>query len=113
MITFGRDASGLWREVDTDANGFDDDCYLTTVAQVLQSQLGESPFFAQYGLPARQSVTSRTHPDYFINRVREQFANMFTSLSIVKTVDLTNNEPTYYIDALKLNGSAASETIMI
>lgn len=113
MITFGRDENGLWQSVETDANGYDDDCYLTTVAQVLQSQLGESPFFAQYGIPARQSITARTHPDYWINRVREQFSPMFTSISIVKTVDLTNNEPTYHIDALKLSGSAASSTIMV
>jgi len=111
MRTYGRGIDGKWYEVDTDANGFDDDCYLTTVAQVLTSQLQESPFFPQYGLPARESITSRTHPDYWVGKVREQFLRFFTNITIIKTVDITNNTPTYNIDVLKNDGSAASTTI--
>ena len=111
MRTYGRGTNGLWYEVDTDTNGSDDDCWLTTVAQVAASQLNESPFYPNYGLPGRESITSRTHPDYWIGKIREQFAQYFTNIAIVKTVDITNNTPTYNIDVLKLSGSAVSITI--
>ena len=113
MITFGRNSAGRWYEVDVDANGFYDDIWLTTMAQVLASQLNESPFFPQYGIPSIDSITSRTHPDYWISKVKAQFAQYFTAISIVKTVDITNDTPAYNIDVLKLNGSAASVTIRV
>lgn len=113
MITFGRDSAGNWYEVNTDANGFDDDVWLTTMAQVVASQLNESPFFPNYGLPSIESVTSRTHPDYWVSKVKSQFSKYFTAISIVKTVDITTNTPTYNIDVLKLDGSAASATIRV
>ncbi len=55
MRTYGRqynaDGTYTWVEVSTDANGFDDAVWLTTMAQVLQLHLGESPFFANFGIP--------------------------------------------------------------
>jgi hypothetical protein len=43
-------------EVTTDANGYNDAVYLTTLSQVLKLNLGESPFYANYGIPQYQSV---------------------------------------------------------
>ena len=55
MRTYGRvyaeDGSYTWVEVSTDANGFDDMVMLTTLAQVLKLNLGESPFYANFGIP--------------------------------------------------------------
>ena len=111
MRTYGRGTDGKWYQVNIDVNGKDDDIWLTTMAQVCASELEESPFFPSYGLPARASIVGRTHPDFFISRIREQFSKYFTSISIVKTIDITNNAPTYHIDVQKQNGSAASVTI--
>ena len=61
MRTYGRpinqDGSlGPWTEVTTDANGFNDMVMLTTLCQVVKLNINESPFFADWGLPAHQSI---------------------------------------------------------
>ena len=48
-----------WREVDTDANGFNDFVYLTALVQELKLNLGESPFWADRGIPAKPSVVQQ------------------------------------------------------
>ena len=113
MRTYGRDNHGNWFTVVVDSTGFDDDIWLTTLAQVLTSNLNESPFYANYGLPARDSIIARTHPDYWISIIQGQFAQYFTSLTIQKTVDNTNNTPTYHVEVIKNNGATASVTIMV
>lgn len=113
LVTFGRDLSGQWFEVTTDSNGFDDDVQLTTLSQVLTSDIDESPFYPEYGIPARQSVINRTHPDYFIERTRTQFSRYFANISITKTTDTQTNDPIYYVDVLKNDGSAQSMTIYV
>lgn len=113
MITFGRDSNGQWHEVATDANGFYDDVYLTTLAQVLQSDVEESWLFPELGIPARQSVIGKTHPDYFVDRVRGYFAQFFASISITQTTDIETNNPIYYIDVLKNDGSQFKDIIYV
>jgi hypothetical protein len=112
MRTYGRDSAGNWQEVTTDSNGWDDDVYLTTLAQVLQSDINESWLFPEMGIPARQSVIGRTHPDYFVERVRAYFAQFFPSITITQTTQ-ADNTPVYYVDVLKNDGSEYKATIYV
>ena len=113
MITFGRDENGNWQEVTTDANGFNDDVYLTTLAQVLQSDINESWLFPEFGIPARASVIGNTHPDYFVERIRAYFMQFFPSINIARDTDIQTNNPIYYIDVLKNDGSVFKDTIYV
>ena len=44
MRTYGQDESGKWVTIATDANGFNDAVYLTTLVQNLKLAPQESPF---------------------------------------------------------------------
>jgi len=85
MRTYGRTRDVLtgakkWWLITTDANGFNDSVYLTTLAQVCKLNLGESPFFANYGIPAHPSVVTQVYPDFFMVRTQQQFSSFFASL---------------------------------
>jgi len=85
MRTYGRTRDVLtgvkkWWVVQTDINGFNDGVYLTTLAQVCKLNLGESPFFANYGIPAHPSVVLQVYPDFYMIRTQQQFAGFFASL---------------------------------
>src|ERR1035438_1409529 len=56
--------SPRWVVVTTDPNGYNDMVFLTTLAQVFKLNLGESPKFADWGIPARASVMQQIAPDY-------------------------------------------------
>lgn len=105
MRTWGRpvyrDGSrGPWTMVTTDATGSDDLVWVTTLAQTLLLNLGESPFWANYGIPAHPSVVSQVFPDYYIAYTQQQFSKHFASLIISKqplpnptyTVNVTTNQ---------------------
>ena len=87
-----------WVEVTTDANGNNDLVYFTTLAQVLKLSLGESPFFANYGIPARQSVMQQVWPDFYVALTQQTFAPFFASLLLSKSA--TAQVPTYTITAI-------------
>jgi hypothetical protein len=85
MRTYGRTRDVLtgkktWWIVTTDAGGFNDSVYVTTLAQVCKLNLGESPFFANYGIPAHPSVVLQVYPDFYMVRTQQQFAPFFASL---------------------------------
>jgi hypothetical protein len=85
MRTYGRTRDVLtgakkWWIVTTDTNGYNDSVYLTTLAQVCKLNLGESPFFANYGIPAHPSVVLQIYPDFYMVRTQQQFAPYFASL---------------------------------
>jgi hypothetical protein len=99
MRTYGRPdnpdgTKGPWTMVMTDANGLNDMVMLTTLAQVLKLNLGESPFFANYGIPAVMSVMTQIHPDYNVAFTQQAFSRQFASLLVAKRDDPT---PTYDI----------------
>ena len=85
-----------WIEVSTDANGFNDAVWLTTLAQVLQLGLNESPIFGNWGIPAQQSIVTQVAPDYYVTLTQQNFASYFLSLIVTKKKTLT---PTYTINA--------------
>lgn len=87
MRTYGRTqdvTTGVkkWWIVTTDVNGFNDGVYLTTLAQVCKLNLGESPFFGNYGIPAHPSVVLQVFPDFYMVRTQQQFAGFFASLIV-------------------------------
>lgn len=89
MRTYGRipnaDGSpGPWVKVETDAQGFNDMVYLTTLIQCLKLNLGESPFYANNGIPAKPSVVQQVFPDFYVSRTQSQFASYFASLIVSK-----------------------------
>jgi hypothetical protein len=63
--------------------------------------LGESPFYAQYGIPAQQSIVTQIFPDFYVNQVQQQFASYFASLSISK---VDGDNPVYNIKVVFFNG---------
>jgi hypothetical protein len=114
MRTYGRTRDVLtgaktWQVVTTDTNGFNDSVFLTTLAQVLKLNLGESPFFANYGIPAHPSVVAQIAPDFFMARTQQQFAGYFASLLLVRVTDAVDDDgrpaPAYNISILTNYGA--------
>ena len=115
MRTYGRVALDplypgvlTWVQVDTDSNGFNDLVYLTTLAQVLKLNLGESPFYGNFGIPAKSSVITQIYPDYYVTFTQQQFTQYFTSLIITRS-SVTNSKgqdmPVYAVNVVTQYGS--------
>jgi hypothetical protein len=108
LRTYGRvgqvnGLGGTWQVVTTDANGFNDAVYLTTICQVLKLARNEDPFFANYGIPAQQSVISQTFPDLAAAQTQTQFAPFFASLVITRVQG--SNPPVYNVSAVSHSGA--------
>ncbi|MFZ4220794.1 hypothetical protein [Enterobacter ludwigii] len=106
MRTWGRvvdaNKNKQWVMVEPDSSGDFSYGWLTTLIQTLKLALGESPFFAQYGIPSQQSIVQQVYPDYYVNMVQQQFAGYFASLTISRVSGATN--PTYSINVVFFNG---------
>ena len=116
MRTYGRttnpDGTKTWVVVSTDpTTGSNSWVYLTALCQVLQGILGESPFFANYGIPAYQSIIQQIAPDFYVQRTQQQFAQYFASLSITRVP--TASIPTYQVNATMPDGTPASVTVKV
>ena len=83
--------------------------WLATLAQTLRLNTKESPFYANYGISAEQSVQSQIAPTVDITRTQSQFAPYFSSLTIYKQPNTAN--PTYNISAVFLNGTTVQSVI--
>ena len=99
-----------WVKVETDQNGNNDAVYLTNLVQVLKLNLGESPFFANYGVPAQRSVLTGIFPDYYTYQTQAQFTQFFVSLTVKK---LQSTTPTYNITAVTRSGAVIEEEIAV
>lgn len=113
MRTYGRiydsnSNSTGWQVVETDQNGFNDYVWLTTLIQCLLLNLGESPFYAQYGIPAQPTVIQQVQPDFYVARTQQQFAQYFANLVVAKQ---GNNPPTYRISVTTHQGAKIAVTI--
>lgn len=117
MRTWGRinqvdGLGGTWQEVDTDVNGENGAVYLTDLIQVLKLNLGESPFFANYGIPAQQSVLTQVQPDYYAAMTQKQFAPYFAALTISKASSHGNGvAPVYSVSVTTLSGAIVTGPI--
>ena len=114
MRTYGRTTDKLgrrqWVEVTTDVNGSDDFVWLVTLQQVLLLNLNESPFYANYGIPAQQSVVQQIYPDYYVALTQIYFAAYFAYLSVAK---IDAPEPMYNIVATLNNGVSINEYVPV
>jgi len=110
MRTFGRvpvdplapNGAKRWVVVQTDRNGFNDAVYLTALAQTLKLNLSESPFWANFGIPARASVNQQIPPDFYVAFTQAYYSQFFASLIITKE---RTAEPTYRIDIVAQSGA--------
>lgn len=71
-----------WQQVTTDAAGLDDLVNIVWLQQVLKLNLGESPFFADWGIPAHVTVVTQVYPSYYVNLTQQRFARLFASLVV-------------------------------
>jgi hypothetical protein len=123
MRTYGRIVPNVlfpdvkkWVQVNTDSNGYNDMVWLTTLIQVVKLNLGESPFFANYGIPAHPSVVSQVAPDLYLNRIQQQFAQYFLTLIVSKLPnqpdpDVGAPSPTYNISIITTYGAFLSQVV--
>lgn len=114
MRTYGRianpDGTKQWVVVTTDANGFDDFVWVTTLCQVLLLNLGESPFWANYGIPAKPTIVQQVQPDFYVARTQQQFAPYFANLVVAKE---RSSPPTYRVNITTHQGVKASVTVEV
>lgn len=106
MRTYGRQEDPVtgekkWIVVETSVEAGDDYVWLTTLCQTLKLNLGESPFFANYGIPAKPSVVQQVFPDFYVTRTQQQYAPRFASLIVTKVPD---DNPNYKINVTLNNG---------
>ena len=90
-----------WVPVTTDPDGSNDYVYITNLIQVLKLNRQESPFFANYGIPAQLSVITQVFPDIYVFETQRQFAAFFASLIITR---LQAPDPTYRVDVTTHQG---------
>ncbi|MHB1644602.1 MAG: hypothetical protein ACYCS8_18450 [Acidithiobacillus sp.] len=112
MRTYGRTYDELgnptWVVVTTDANGNNDAVWLTTLGQCLKLNLGESPFYANYGIPQVQTIVTQVFPDFYVLQTQTQFSQFFASLSVNK---LIGSSPAYKIKAVTHYGAILTANI--
>lgn len=112
MRTWGRTPDGIWEEIRTDVNGNNDAVYLTTLCQNLKLNLGESPFYASNGIPAQRSVISQIFPNFYVQRIQQQFSKFFASLLIAKPLSTVQNpDPVYKVNVLTHQGASISVVV--
>ena len=97
------DGTKTWAMVTTDQNGYDDAVNVTWLAQVLKLVLGESPFWANWGIPQYQSIMSQIAPTYYVMQTQGFFSGKFAALSITQIQGARN--PTYNINVLTQSGA--------
>jgi hypothetical protein len=107
---YAPDGSYTWVKVEPDANGNTDYLYVTQLIQVLKLNLNESPFYADFGIPAQQSVVTQIFPDFYVNQTQTQFSARFASLTVSK---VANPEPTYNVNITTHQGTKFQAVIPV
>jgi hypothetical protein len=111
--TYGRIDDGFgnkkWVEVEVLTAETDDPVWVTTLIQTLKLILGESPFYANYGIPAQQSVIQQIFPDFYVARTQQQYSKYFSSL-IVSKVPGTRS-PVYNVNIVTKAGTRLTVSI--
>lgn len=100
-----------WQAVTTDVNGDNSYVYVTNLAQVIQLSPNESPFFANYGIPATLSIIQQIQPDLDMIRTQRQFANFFASLILTKVASVP--DPIYRMNVLTKLGAVIQAEVPI
>jgi hypothetical protein len=102
------DGTRTWVAVVTTPEGDDTAVRITQLIQVLKLNLNESPFYADWGIPAYPAVAQQIPPDYYVQLTQQRFAQYFASLTIAR---ISANPPTYNINLLTKQGSSFSQVI--
>lgn len=113
-----------WVEVSTDANGSDDYVYITALIQCLRLNLGESPFYARFGIPAAITVRLQMQPDFYVSYIQSYFSQFFASLIITKQPQIPTDAafakggqayttPIYNVAIVRNNGSQFQTTVAL
>jgi len=102
MRVYGRDPkTDQWLTVTTDASGQNDYVHITALIQCLKLNLNESPFWANWGIPAQQSVVQQIFPDFYVSLIQQRYSAYFASLQISKVASFT---PTYNVNIITNQG---------
>jgi hypothetical protein len=112
--TYGRiytDGVPQWVEVTDVGEPTSDYIWITTLIQNLKLILGESPFFANYGLPSEQAVIQQIAPDYHVSLTQQRFSQYFASLIISRIPGSLT--PTYRVNILTRAGTRFQEDIAV
>lgn len=114
MRTYGRitnpDGSKSWVKVETDDQGYNDMVWLTTLAQAILLNLNESPFYSDYGIPAKNSVIQQIAPDFYIARTQQRFSQHFASLIVARE---SLSPPTYRVNVTTMQGFKLNTSIQV
>ncbi len=114
MRTFGKDANGTWVEVATDSAGHDDMVWVTSLIQAIKLSPNESPFYANVGIPAQQSIVTQLFPDFYVAQLQSQYAQYFASLSISRVPNAPTDNPatpSYQVNIVTNRGAIINQTI--
>lgn len=98
-----------WVEVSTDANGNNDAVYITALAQVIKLNLGESPFYANFGILQQPTIITQIYPDYYVNKIQGQYSPFFAALSITRKPN--SFPPSYRANILTHSGTIINPEI--
>jgi hypothetical protein len=113
MRAWGRitheDGTKTWVQVSTDANGYNDNVYLTALCQALKLNLGESPFYANVGIPQYQTIATQVFPDFYVQAIQQQYAQYFASLAIVRVPG--SFPPQYNVSVVCHSGAVINTTV--
>lgn len=91
-----------WVVVETTSNGLNDGVHITSMAQTLKLNLNESPFWANFGIPAHASVMQQIWPDFYINFTQQYYSQFFASLIITPVRE--EFEPHYRANVITQQG---------
>lgn len=114
LRTYGRlrnaDGTYKWVQIVTDDDGYNDAVWLTTLIQCLKLNLGESPMYANYGIPAQPSVIQQIFPDFYVNQTQTQFSPYFANLMISK---VQSSSPVYNVNVITHQGATIATQIAV
>jgi len=109
MRVYGRVTDELgqksWFEVQTDSAGNNEYVFLTALVQVLKLNLGESPFYGNFGIPAKTSVLQQIAPDFYVAFTQQAYSGYFANLSITRVPAPDRVTPTYNVSVLMTTGT--------
>jgi len=101
-----------WVVIQSDSGGDSSYVYVTGLAQCLKLNLNESPFWANFGIPAKDAVIQQMQPDFYVSFISSYFSQFFASLIMAKQPQkLGQTTPVYNIGVIRNNGSQFNATI--
>jgi len=109
MRVYGRVTDELgqkqWFVVSTDSSGNNEYVYVTALVQVLKLNLNESPFYGNYGIPAKTSVLQQIAPDFYVAFTQQKYSGYFANLVITRVQAADRITPTYNVSVLMTTGT--------